>query len=282
MKKLVPLFLIVFILHSCSTDKVDAIEDALDESVELSDDENGSDDDPSDESPSNENPDDFFEDSFDTDGDLIDYVTNNESALPNISSVSGRYRAVLDDNTNNITLHFHEDQGRIDAKPVTFPFEFIARNIGIGTLADSQTAPSPNGNPYLFSGVQVHDIDFNSINSSHVVVGHRGGAEFTIEGKNTVNGSSSVNDIGANTAPEGRADIRIVGTTERELIVYWQTPNLNYSTTEDNWNLYRDTGDLPGATPAYGEEVYVGLITYAYGQTGVPFVGTCDAIQIKD
>ncbi len=277
MKKLVPLFLISFVLYSCSTDKIDAVEDAIEDSIELSDEEKAPDD-----TPSDDNQEDYFVDSFDTDGALIDYVTNNESALPNVSSVAGRYKAVLDDNTNNITLHFHEDQGRIDAKLVTFPFEFIARNIGIGTLDDSQVAPSPNGNPYLFSGVQVHHKDFNSINSTHVVVGHRGGAEFTIEGKNTVNGSSSVNDIGANTAPDGRADIRIVGTAERELIVYWQTPNLDYTTTGDNWNLYRDTGDLLGATPTYDDEVYVGLITYAYGQTGVPFVGTCDAIQIRD
>ncbi|MFS4491893.1 hypothetical protein [Maribacter sp. 2308TA10-17] len=277
MKKLLSIGISTFMLFSCSTDKIDALEEAIDNTIELPDEEKAPDENPVDDTEAG-----YFTDSFDTEGDLIDYVTNNAAALPNVSSVDGRYKAVLDDNTNNITLHFHEDQGRIDAKLVTFPFEFIARNIGIGTLADSQTAPSPNGNPYLFSGVQVHHKDFNSINSTHVVVGHRGGAEFTIEGKNTVDGSSSVNDIGANTAPAGRADIRIVGTEERELIIYWQTPNLDYETVEDTWNLYRDTGDLPGATPAYGEEVYVGLITYAYGQTGVPFVGTCDAIEIRD
>ena len=277
MKKLVPLFLFSIVLFSCSTDKTNAIEDVLEDAMETNEEEESPN-----ENPDSENQGDYFVDSFDTEGALIDYVTNNESSLPNVSSVSGRYKAVLDDNTNDITLHFHEDQGRIDAKLLTFPFEFIARNIGIGTLDDSQTASSPNGNPYLFSGVQVHDQDFNSINSSHVVVGHRGGTAFTIEGKNTVNGSSSVNDIGANTMPQGRGDIRIVGNEDRTLIVYWQTPNLDYVTTDDNWTLYRDTGDLPGAAPDYDTEVYVGLITYAFGQTGVPFVGTCDAIQIMD
>ena len=39
-------------------------------------------------------------------------------------------------------------------------------------------------------------------------------------------------------------------------------------------------GELPGDKPAYGEEVYVGLITYAAGKTGLPFAGTADRFQI--
>lgn len=275
MKKLLLLGICSGLLYSCATDKIDALDDLENEAMENQQDESTG-------ISGEENQEGYFVDSFDSEGALIAYVTNNPSALPNVSSVLGRYKAVLEDNTDNITLHFHEDQGRIDAKPVTFPFEFIARNSGIGSLADSQTAPAPNGSPYLFAGVQVHDKDFNSINSSHVVVGHRGGTAFTIEGKNTVDGSSSVNDIGANTAPDGRADIRIVGNEDHTLTVYWQTPNLEFETTDDNWTLYRDTGILPGTAPSYANEVYVGLITYAFGQTGVPFVGTCDAIQLWD
>ena len=82
--------------------------------------------------------------------------------------------------------------------------------------------------------------------------------------------------------PDGRGDIRIVGNDDNTITVYWQTPNLDYAATEDDWTLYRDTGNLPGSAPAYDNEVYIGLITYAFGQNGVPFVGTCDAIQIKD
>lgn len=221
-----------------------------------------------------------FIDRFDGSGSLVEYVTNNASALPEVGRVDGRYKAVLTDNTNNITLHFNQEQGRLDAKLVSFPFEFIARNIGIGTLEDSQSAPGATNNPYIFSGVQVHVADLNSINSSHVVVGHRGGTGFTIEGKNTLNGDSSVNDIGANTVPAARADLRIVGNTDRSLTVYWQLPNSDFENTADQWTLYNDTGMLPGAAPEYGETVYIGLITYAFNTTGVPFVGSCDAIQI--
>lgn len=221
-------------------------------------------------------------DDFDGSGVLVNYVTNNEAALPQITQSENRYHALLTDNTNNITLHFNEEQGRLDAKLLEFPFEFVARNIGIGTVEDSQIGPTPDNAPYIFSGVQVHVEDFNSINSSHVVVGHRGNTGFTIEGKNTLNGDSSVNDIGENTVPSGRADIRIVGNEDRTLTVYWQLPTVNQQTDTDSWTLYRSTGNLPGTPPNYGDSVYVGLITYAYGSTGVPFVGTCDAIQINE
>lgn len=279
MKAAVHLLLSVILLCACSTDKLNVVEEAVVETLE------DSTSDPVDtpvDTPEENTDTSYFMDSFDTEGPLVDYVTNNASALPDVSSVSGRYLAVLEDNTDNVTLHFNMDQGRIDAKLLSFPFTFIARNIGIGTMDDSQAAPVPNNGPYLFSGVQVHDTDFNSINSSHVVVGHRGNTGYTVEGKNTLNGDSSVNDIGANTVPDGRGDIRIVGNADRSLTVYWQRPNLDFENTEDDWTLYNGTGTLPGTAPSYGAEVYVGLITYAFGQNGVPFVGTCDAIEIWD
>ncbi len=223
-----------------------------------------------------------FVDEFNGTGDLVNYVTNNAEALPQVSQTSGRYHALLTDNSSNVTLHFHDKQGRLDAKLVEFPFEFVARNIGIGTTAESQTAPQASNSPYIFSGVQVHVANLDSYNSSHVVVGHRGSASFTIEGKNTLNGNSSVNDIGKNSVPDGRADIRIVGNADYSLTVYWQLPNSNYQIEADDWTLYRGTGSLPGTAPEYGKSVYVGLITYAYGTDGVPFVGTCDAIQIRN
>ncbi|MEO9484637.1 MAG: hypothetical protein ABJG47_14360 [Ekhidna sp.] len=224
---------------------------------------------------------DVFIDTFDGTGALVDYTTNNETALPNVAQVAGRYRAELLDNANNVTLHFNEDQGRLDAKRVAFPFEFIARNIGIGTTGNSQEAPAHSNDPYNFAGVQVHALDLSSPNSAHVVVGHRGPTGFTIEGKNTLNGSSSVNDIGANTVPSGRADIRIVGNDDQTITVYWQIPNLDLDNQADSWTLYNGTGDLPGTAPTFESEVYVGLITYAFFTTGVPFVGTCDQIEIR-
>ncbi|SNS72759.1 hypothetical protein SAMN05421640_1011 [Ekhidna lutea] len=261
LRTLLSLFILIAILFSCSSNDGD---DAL------------PDDDPIDTN------DDTFIDTFDGSGDLIDYTTNNASALPNVQRFEGRYKAELTENSQNQTLHFNEEQGRLDAKRVSFPFEFIARNIGIGTLTDSQIAPAHEGEQYNFAGVQVHVLELSDPNSAHVVVGHRGNTGFTIEGKNTLNGSSSVNDIGANTVSEGRADIRIVGNEDRTITVSWQTPNLNLANQQDEWILYNGTGNMPGEAPTFGSEVYVGLITYAFYTEGVPFVGTCDQIEITE
>ena len=218
-------------------------------------------------------------DSFDGTGPLLGYTTVRPDALPDVGRVDGRYRAELTDNAGNKTLHFNQSQGRLDAKLVSFPFDYVVRNVGIGSLSNSQVAPDPPGSTFMFAGVQVHSTDLDAADSAHVVVGHRGNTQFTIEGKNTVDGRSRVNDIGSNTAPSGRADIRIVGNGDRTLTVYCQTPQ-TAAGTDDDWQLYRDTGSLPGPTAAFGSSVYIGLITYAFETPSGPFVGTADSVQL--
>ena len=223
-------------------------------------------------------------DSFNGNGPLVGYITNNASALPDVKRKNGRYHATLTNNNHDITLHFKKSQGRLDAKRFAFPFEFIARNIGIGTLADSQTAPSPDdfANPsklFMFAGIQVHVLDLDQPDSAHFVVGHRGSTSYTVEGKNTVNGVSKVNDAGQGILPTGRGDLRVVGNADRSLTWYWQSPNPNASASTDDWILYRGNGRFRGSQANFGADVYVGLITYAFNESSVPFVGTSDSIE---
>ncbi len=222
-------------------------------------------------------------DDFAGNGPLLNYTTNNASALPGVTRTNGRYRAELLDNTNNVTLHFNGEQGRLDAKIVTFPFEYIVRNIGIGTLNDSQTAPPDDIESYVFAGIQAHVYpDFNSINSSHCVVGHRGNTHNTVEGKNTVNGTSTVNDDGPDIVPDGRADLRIVGLADNTIRWYYQVPNFDIGNTADSWIAYNGDGQLPGTPPVFGDTIYLGPITYAFGVNNVPFVGTIDGIELVE
>ncbi len=221
-------------------------------------------------------------DNFEGNGLLLNYTTNNPNSLPNVARVDGRYRANLVNNSDDITLHFNKLQGRLDAKIVSFPFEYIARNVGIGTQNNSQVFPSYAGNPYIFAGIQVHDLNLQLRNSSHIVVGHRGSTRLTVEGKNTVAGRSSVSDEGRDVAPEGRADLRVVGNANNTLTISWQLPNPSPGFMPDNWILYRGNGNLPGTAPEYDDRVYIGLITYAQGSRGLPFVGTSDSIEFTD
>lgn len=221
-----------------------------------------------------------FADDFAGDGPLIGWRTVRAEALPEVARERGRYRAVVRDNSDNRTLHFNRDQGRLDAKPLRFPFDVIVRNVGIGSLEDSQTAPRP-ASAYIFAGLQVHAPDLEAPESAHLVVGHRGRTLFTVEGKNTRGGRSGVTDEGPNAAPEGRADLRIVGLPDRSLRAYWQLPNPSPGEQPDDWRPYNGTGLLPWNPPRLPDWAYVGLITYAQGDEGLPFVGTADAIELQ-
>ena len=75
-----------------------------------------------------------FADDFDGDGPLVDYVTNNAEALPEVARVEGRYRALVTDNSDDRTLHFFKKQGRLDARLLSFPFDYVVRNVGIQFL----------------------------------------------------------------------------------------------------------------------------------------------------
>ena len=221
-----------------------------------------------------------FDDTFKINGPLKGYTTNNPEVVK-VSAKDGRYFAPIYDNSNEKTLHFNQYQGRLDAQLISFPFTLIARNIGIGTLENSQEMPAIDGAPYIFAGVQVHTKALEERNSAHVVVGHRGQTYNTVEGKHTVNGKSWVTDVGVNKALHGRADLMIQGLPDKTLRVFWQPATTDSGPrTKDRWIAYAGHGKLPGESPVFTEEVYVGLITYAFQDQGLPFVGTADQFQI--
>lgn len=222
-----------------------------------------------------------FRDEFVGSGALTGYHVARADALPKVERRDGRYRAELSDNRDNRTLHFNRDQGRLDARPMRFPFEAIVRNVGIGTPEKSQQAPRTDRHAFLFAGLQVHAPDLDEPESAHLVVGHRGSVQFTVEGKHTRGGVSAVSDEGAGAAPLGRADLRIAGLEDGSLRAYWQPPNPQPGVQADDWRAYGGDGRLPGRPPRLSGWAWVGLITYAQGESGLPFVGTADAFELR-
>ena len=206
-------------------------------------------------------------------------MTWRASALPNVSFNNGRYRAELTSNAGSPTMHYNRQQGRFDGAKTRFPFEVIVRNIGVEQL-NSNSAPNSSNDSFVFAGVQVHVLDQNDATSAHVVVGHRGPHPFTVEAKSTRSGYSDVNDIGGYKINDTKADIRIVGNADRTLTVYWQAPNPSPDNGRDNWIAYQGSGRLPGSAPNFGNEVYVGLITYAYENYSLPIAGVADSFSI--
>jgi len=218
---------------------------------------------------------------------LAGFTTNNANALPRVGMRCGRYVAELINNAVNITLHYNTVQGRLDAVYLEFPFRVIARNLGVAPMNNPTAMHQPTGSAYNFVGLQVHEQNLTGLNSAHVVVGQRGGITNTIEGKMTRNGRSIVTDLGRNILPSGRADIMVVGQTDGTLTVYWQRPNTSGDSQNDNWTAYQigntnPPGTLPGAQPVWGSGVYVGIITYAQGTNGVPFMGVMDSFEIVE
>lgn len=219
-----------------------------------------------------------LEDDFGGSGGLTGYTTVNESSLPDVTQANGRYLAELDDNTADVTTHFDADYGRFDYRNTTFPFDITIRNIGIGvSAAATQTSPTIGGgdDPYNFAGMQINNDPSSPTDLyQHFVVGFRGSTSFagsgrTIEGKTTVSGSSSVNDIGTNAIAGTRADLRIQGSASKVITFSWSEPGA------ETWS----THTMPGSAPSWSDTVAIGPVTYAFGTDGVPFVGTADSIE---
>jgi len=211
---------------------------------------------------------------FTADGALQDLSTNNGSVLT-VTQDSGHYSADLDDNTADKTLHYHTDQGRLDYFTTGWPFEAIAYNVGIETAQGNQTAPTNSPTRINFAGLQVAHSTMSILTSSHMVAGHRGGnAGYTVEGKDTITGSSVVTDEGDNVAPNCRMDMRFVGNADKTITAYYKTPGAA------TWVLYAGTGNLTGTPASFPDTVNVGIITYAQNTSGVPFWGTCDKFTL--
>ena len=223
---------------------------------------------------------DGFDDDFETGGSLDPalWTTYQSGSTGGVTLVSGRYRNLIDDDsgTGNRSLWFNAADGRMDYQtPGSLTFEFIAYNVGIGTLADSQ-AVVPDTGDFQFCGIMVHVETLATVSYRTYLVGHRGGTAFTIEAKNTLNGSSNTTDEGANfTSGATRMDLRVVGNGDGTVSFYNRT-----ALSSDPWTLGTSAG-FQNPEP-FGVNMRVGLVAYKFDEFAADFVGTCDAWERID
>ncbi len=215
-----------------------------------------------------------FDDNFEGSGALQGWYAFQPERLPGISQTNGRYLAEVDDNTGDITLWFNGNTGAGHFRFMAPGTEIIVRNIGIGVSpADTQTAPPTTGDPYAFGGLHFNEDLSNPTNfSAHIVAGHRGGVFRTIETKVTTSGVSAVADEGFNAlgATIARCDMRAYLDPAGFLYIYYRAPNSSDPWIEAAW---------PGARPQFASGCQAGIIPYAAGTTGLPFVVTADSVH---
>lgn len=238
-----------------------------------------------------------FQATFEGDGSLANftqYDADNPTGVPSslasnegvaAQQLNGQYHARLDDNSTNRSLFLDADQGRLDAIDATFPFEVIAKNVGIRSITEHELPPShPSGTAFL-SGVQIHSSDFSSANYVHFLAGHGPENSQTLEAKSTRNGNSVWDLENAETLDFGRADLRLVGDSEGNIQAYWRLPSEGES-PEAEWQAYEGSlgagpAQFPGDAPDFSNEVLIGLVTYAFGDVGEGFIGSAEELLVS-
>jgi hypothetical protein len=232
-----------------------------------------------------------FNDDFAGSGSLIGYTTLDDSGgYVSVARSNNRYRALVTGHPNNqSTTFYHADYGRGDYKELSFPFDVVVTNVGIGDPSNSQQAPIAQDGEgrrrYAFAGLIIRNKANDAIRNfdyAFAVIGYRNTTQAVLEAKQTISNHSGVS-FASNVAQTGvtRADIRVVGHANRTLTLYHRP------TGTTAWNLYRGDGVFPlsgGQNVAFDQNVYIGLVTYAWmnsqSMAFTPFVGTADSIEL--
>ncbi|HMR01234.1 MAG TPA: hypothetical protein PKA32_02480, partial [Candidatus Gracilibacteria bacterium] len=180
-----------------------------------------------------------------------------------ITQNGGRYYADLKGDADpQQTLWYNGNEGRMDYQTFTGDFEFIVRNIGLDSFSGSSWE-------YQLCGLSVWQ---SPLNYEFAVIGNRGETYSTLEYKITNAGSSTQNDIGANSFPTGKGDLRVVRSGSN-VDFYYKQPSASSWTLIDHDSLFANRINF--GTGA----VRVGLITYGFSYPD-PFICTADQVEI--
>lgn len=207
-------------------------------------------------------------DTFDGSGALdsakwTSYEDGDTSGELTITQSGGQYNAAHASSSNAATTWFDAEEGRMDYVEFTGDFDFICRNVGIGTTGTASD--------YQFCGPIVW---LSSDNYEFSVIGMRGGSSVVNERKSTAASNSTVSEHSGAQISGGFADIRVTraGST---VSWYWQTPG----TSPDSWTDITSSFASLGRVAFGTNTVRVGLVTYGFLAIAA-FTGTCDQVEI--
>jgi len=225
-----------------------------------------------------------YDDPFDGTGALDPKWLNYQAAaVPGVQRNAGFYRADITDNTSDVTLWFHGSTGRFDYQGVTFPLagvdEYVFNDVGIGPTSNPSANHVFASDAFNFCGIMIHNDSFSLPNYMFQVVGHRSFlAQSTLELKSTVDGGSSMYDVGTDAIGAGvtHCDMRVRLHSDGAVDFAYRAVG------GGGWTLPGGDGLTPTPRPALGaagDTVYLGLITYAQDTAGLPFAGTVDSVS---
>ena len=228
----------------------------------------------------------FVSDTFDGTGALgAHWDVFQASDVPDIARVAGRFQGSIGvgENVGNSTEWFNDLVGRLDSQVVAFPLTgaapkvFLFTRVGVSPLDLPLQNIIPNGG-YAFCGIMVRGI--LTTDYQFAVIGPRAGT-ITVETKSTTGITSSVLDEGPNPFGAGvsHGDIRV------RLFDDGVVEFAHSVVGADTWTLINGTGLTPaGNRPTYtgnGQEINLGMIIYAEGDTELPFTGSIDSAVLQ-
>lgn len=209
------------------------------------------------------------------------FSTYNDSANPNdMAVVNGRAQILVDDNTGDQTLWFHNDRGEAERLDETFyppasgTHTWIFRDVFAADPGNEDADLTLSGGFSFRFGVVIFQRADDETSHEFNAVGQRNGIR-TLEHKGTVSGSSTVNDEGNLGTTHLNIRVRVSSSGALE----WAYQAASADPFSGTWTLINGGTGRPGATVDFSNGYRVLLNAYAADSvSGIEFVGGVGAV----
>ncbi len=230
----------------------------------------------------------WVNDTFDGTGALGSHWVEYNPVI-DAARVSGYMEIDVDDNTGDKTVWFQGDRGRLDSQLIKFPltgepshiYQFL--DCGVGPTSNPRNdLTKATAFAINFGGVIAHNANMTIEDWMFAVIGHRGAdGTATIEHKSTNNGVSTQADEGDNVVGSGatHCDFQVEVQADGTILFGYRARNTSNAFTLINGG----TGLTQGTPPnlgSNGDSFRLGVVGYALGTQGVPFISSADVAKL--